>query len=544
LRKLRFGTPLTALAASALVLTGCTPAATTRTASVDDSIKVAVSALPSSYDLESNFQASNENYTLWAQTMANLLGYVYEEKDGVQVQDFTKFKGVLAEEENPYTISDDGQTYTFHLRKDILSHAGNPLTAEDVRWSVERKFAVNGGVLSQLKSYFSSMDQVEVVDDHTIAFHLDHPGNNNIFLQVFTGQMGKIWDKTEMVKHATDADPWAAQWAKANPGAGFGPYEVESVTEGQQMVLTANPGSAVGESAIRTITLQVVPDSGTRAQLLASGDVDLAESLTPSDQVTIGSNPNVQLPEVENPIEFVALALVKNKAPFDDDLVRQAFSYAIPYEEIINQIYQGRATPSSGWITSTMGVTDISGEPAYTYDVEKAKKLLSEAGKPAVDVTLTVSNAIPDIVDAAIMIKSYAADAGFNVTVNQLAPAEFGTGRVNLSFQSILAANRSQTQTPSYISVNFFSPTTANNSGFVATEEWNGLVKSAVDAGPGTSKEAAPFWQKVQDYLNEDASHLPMVYKQPNQAYSAGLAGMSYRYDNTVDYSLLTPAGK
>jgi peptide/nickel transport system substrate-binding protein len=475
--------------------------------------------------------------------MSNLLGYTYEEKDGVQVQDFTSFEGVLAEADEPYTVSDDGQTYTFHLREGIVSHAGNPLTSEDVRWSVERKMNVIGGVLTQLKAYFSSMDQVEVIDDQTIAFHLDNAGNDNIFLQVFTGQMGKIWDKTAMLEHATEADPWAVEWAKANPGNGFGAYEVDSITAGQQMVLTANENYALGEPALKTITMQVVPDSGTRAQLLSSGDVDLAESLTPSDQVTIGENEGVQLPEVENSIEFVALALVKNKAPFDDDLVRQAFNYAIPYDEIIEQIYQGRATPSSGWITETMGLTGISDEPAYTYDVDKAKDLLAEAGKPNVDVTLTVSNAIPDIVDAAIMISSYAADAGFTVTVDQLAPAEFGTGRTSLAFQSILAANRSQTQTPGYVPVNFFSATTANNSGFVATPEFTALVDDAVAAGPSTSEEASPYWQEVQDFINEDASHLPMIYKQPNQAYSTGLEGMSYRYDNTVDYSVLTPAG-
>jgi hypothetical protein len=68
-------------------------------------------------------------------------------------------------------------------------------------------------------------------------------------------------------------------------------------------------------------------------------------------------------------------------------------------------------------------------------------------------------------------------------------------------------------------------------------------MASAIASGPGTSEQAAPNWQKVNDYINQDASQLPILYKQPNQAYSKDLANLSYRYDSTVDYSILKTAG-
>src|SRR5699024_293654 len=172
-------------------------------------------------------------------------------------------------------------------------------------------------------------------------------------------------------------------------------------------------------------TQQVVPDSGTRAQLLSAGDVDVAEGLSPNDLSAIEDDPNVQIPTVENTIEFLVLALVQNKEPFDDKLVRQAFNYAIPYEEIIEQVYQGYANPSSGWFTPTMGVPDLSTEPAYVSDINQAKALLAEAGKPSVDVTLSVPNNAPGVVDTALLIASHASDAGFNVQVDQLSSADF-----------------------------------------------------------------------------------------------------------------------
>lgn len=539
-----------AAAAAALVLaaTGCTDRAadSSSSASAKSSITVAIAAMPTSYDLEGNWAASNENYTMWSQTMVGLLRYKYVEKNGVLVQDFNQYQGVLADYDKPFTKTKtaDGLDYTFHLRKGVVSQAGNPFTAKDVYYSFQRKLSVDGGRLPQIKAYFNSIDQVQIVDDHTVTFHLHGVGNDDIFPQMLTGQMGRIWDSTEMKKHATDTDQWSEEWAATHDGAGFGPYEVASKTADQQVVLKANPHYPLGEPKIKKITMQVVADSGTRAQMLSSGDVQVAEALAPSDQEAISKKSGVQIPTVEHPIEFVDLALVQNKAPFDDKLVRQAFMYSVPYSQLIKQVYRGLAITSPGWLTPSMGVPGTSTKPAYTYNIGKAKHLLEEAGKPSVDVTLTVSNAIPDIVDSAVMIKSYAAKAGFNVTVKQLNAADFATGRANATFQSLLAANRSQTQTPSYIN-NFFMPNDPSNNGaFVPTAEWKKLNADAIAAGPMTSKEAAPYWEKVNAFVIDDASQLPILYRQPNQAYSTSLQGMSYRYDNTVDYSVLTPAGK
>jgi len=539
---------LAAVAAGALGLSACagTPGsgAGGDGAAGADAVTVAVAALPTSYDLEGAWNASNENYTAWTQLHANLLNYKYVEKDGVMVQDFTQFEGVLADADNPYEISDDGQTYTFHLREGVVSQAGNPLTAEDVRWSIERKLEVAGGRLPQVADYFNSVDQVEVIDDHTIAFHLDGVGNDNVFLPILTGQMGHIWDKKAMEEHATEDDPWAVEWATQNSGAGFGPYEVSSETEGQQLVLEANPDYVLGEPAVKSVTMQVVPDSGTRATMLNSGDVDVAESLSPTDLAAVAGQESVQIPSVENSIEFLDLSLLENKAPFDDQLVRQAFNYAIPYDKIIDQVYQGYAKPSPGWFTPTMGVPDLSTEPAYSYDPDKAKELLDEAGKSSVDVTLTVSNAVPDIIDTALLIASDAKDAGFNVQVEQASAADFGTGRAEQTFQALIAPMRVQIQVPSFVN-NFFLPgDPSNTSAFQPTQEWKDLMKTAIDAGEATSEEAAPHWRAVNDFINQDASHMAMLYKQPNQAFSTSLDGMSYRYDNTVDYAVLKPAGE
>jgi len=530
-----------ALAVVALALSSCANSGNgADTSAGGDEITVAVAGLPTSYDLDGSWGASNENYTVWSKTHAGLLKYADTEQNGVNVQDFTEFEGMLADTDEPYTVSEDGQTYTFNLREDVVSQAGNPFTAEDVYWSIDRKLNVSGGRLPQIADYFYSADQMEVIDEHTIAFHLDGVSNEDVFLPMLTGHNGFIFDKTELLEHATEDDPWAVEWAAQNSGWGYGPYVVDSITDDQQLILKSNADYVLGEPAIKTVTQQVVPDSGTRAQLLSAGDVDVAEGLSPNDLSAIEDDPNVQIPTVENTIEFLVLALVQNKEPFDDKLVRQAFNYAIPYEEIIEQVYQGYANPSSGWFTPTMGVPDLSTEPAYVSDINQAKALLAEAGKPSVDVTLSVPNNAPDVVDTALLIASHASDAGFNVQVDQLSSADFATGRAEQTLESLISPSRVQIQVPAFVN-NFFLPADPSNSGaFEPTEEWDSLMKQAIDAGPSTSEEAAPYWQQVSDFINDDASHLPILYRQPNQAYSRSLDGMSYRFDNTVDYSVLT----
>lgn len=532
-----------------LALAACTSAqtsgsddATGAQSSQSRNLNVAIAAMPTSFDLDSDWAATPENYTMWSQTQIGLLNYATKTENGITVPDFTKFTGALAVKNHPYTVSDHGQTYTFHLRHNVLSQAGNPLTAEDVYWSVDRKLHDNGVGLTQISAYFSSMSQVKIINKYTIAFHLNGAGNDNVFLPIFTGQTGKIYDKVELMKHATTSDPWATKWSATHTGWGFGPYEIESETAGQQITLKANPHYPDGKVAYKTITMKVVPDSGTRAQLLASGAVQVAENLTPSDQKSISSSPNVQIPTVKNPTEFVDLALIDNKAPFNSQLVREAFMYAIPYKQIISNVFEGRAKQLGGWITPAMGVPGISTKPAYSLDVAKAKSLLSQAGVTSpVDVNLVMSNAAPTLVDTAILIKGAAEKAGFDVTVDQENPGDFATGELNHSFQAIMIQNRSQVQVPSFVN-NFFNPGDPSNfSDYTPTAQYKAAYQAAVDAGAGSSKAAAPYWQKYNNLVNELALSLPILYTQPAHAYSKDLTGISYRYDSTVGYSLLAP---
>lgn len=525
----------------ALVLSGCATGKNPMAGPAD--LTVAVSSLPTIMDWEVGLQYTNENFTVTAQTQANLLRHPYvedPENPDMAVMDFTSYEPVLLDQETPYEI--DGNTYTFHLKEGVLSQQGNPLTTEDVIYSLERKFAYNSPGLPSLVPYFTSMDQVTAVDDHTFTVDFHHTDAGNIFLDFLGGMNGRIYDKEALDEHATEDDPYALEWTstvQANEGWGFGPYTIGSITPDQQMVLEANENYALGEPDVKSVVFQVAPESGTRTVLLGSGSVDIAEALTPTDLSSLSGSDEVKLASVMSPIEFSNLVLTQNKEPFDNELVRQAFRYAVPYDRIIEEVYKGLAVESYGWLSTQVQGLDM--DPAYTYDPEKAKELLAEAGMESVEFTLNVPNSIPDLVDSAILIQSEARKAGFEVNVRQASAGDIATGRAEQEFQGLLVSNRSQIQKPIYAYRTFFNPENPsnNNGAFTPPAEWEDLIGSANTAGDPFSAEAAEYWNQLQEITYQDASNLPMVYKQPNQAFRKGISNVSYRFDNTIDYSIL-----
>ncbi|HTF48178.1 MAG TPA: ABC transporter substrate-binding protein [Pseudonocardia sp.] len=506
------------------------------------SIVVAVPTLAPSFAGQDGGNAlTAEAYEINANTQATLVRnpYVPAKTPGTVTQDFNSYTGYLADS---YTVSPDGKTYTFHLRENLLSQAGDPLTADDVLWSFERKFASPTGNASAYGPAFTNpKTQLRKLDQHTVAFTLTEAGYGFTFLGLLANLNGHIYDSTFLKQHAAPDDPYAINWSKTHSDWGFGAYSIRSVTPGQEMVLSANPHFVFGEPSIKTITLRVVPDAGTRASLLIRGDVDLAESIRPIDQKPLAAVPGVTVPEVDNPIEFVDLTLVTNKPPFDNEVARQAMAWAVPYDQIIEQIYADRATRMVGSVNPRTKGYSTDGLPVYQYDPDRAKQLLAQAGHPdGLTFDLTVANTVPDLIDAAVLMKSYAAAAGITINVVQQSAAAFAQGRQLGSFQALMYRNRSQTQSPTYALTIFWRPhnNTANPS------RWeNQAFYDAVNAGIAQTDPldavAGHYWNQAMAIELNSAPEIFIANLQPSQAYRSTVHGYTYRSENAVDFANL-----
>ena len=258
-----------------------------------------------------------------------------------------------------YEISDDGLDYTFHLRDDVTFHDGTPVTADDVVFSIElyKASEYQGSQISMLSS-------VEATDEHTVVCHLDAPYSP--FLQGICSPM--IASKAYYESSEDDF---------VNNPIGTGPYKFVSRAKGSNIKLEANEDYYRGAPEIKEVTFEVIPDSSTKAIALHTGEVNFAE-IDSATKPQLEANPAITIAEVPTSA-FSYIAMNTEKEPFNDVKVRQAINYAIDRDNLVAVCYDGEAEVNSNICAKErFGYSDDQFQ--YTYDPEKAKELLAEAG--------------------------------------------------------------------------------------------------------------------------------------------------------------------
>lgn len=527
------------LSLTALALTAC-GSSSSAGGSADDQLVIVTASQPASFAAD-YASTGYEAAEYFVNTSGTLIRNPYVDgTDGMdRHQDVYDFEPELAE---GYEVSDDGLTYTFTLSQTARSTAGNPLTAEDVVYSMKRKFETPTSIVSFISDpIFTSPDQVTAVDEHTVAFTVDKPGYGFTLLSLLSNfAVGAIYDSTVLKEHESAEDPYAVEWSSQNFNWGFGAYKVDDFTSGQQMVYSANPDFALGEPEVKRIVQRVIAEPGQRANLLTAGDADIATQLLPSDQKTMVDDDTAQVFTVPTNA-FMYLPLTTTIAPFDDEAVRRAFALAVPYDQIASEVYKGRAEPASGVLDPTAPGYDAEGIEQNTYDPAGAKQILADAGiTEPVKFTLTVNNTYPDLQAAAVQIQSAAADAGFEVTIDPVSNAAFQEGLSAKSFQASMGRDYSIVQSPPYVMTLFYAAGSPINWPNWEVPAFYDAVAEGNDAADPLSDEAGVLWNKAERLIEEQVPTIWALKVQPLNAFAKGVEGYTFRTDNVIDYSELS----
>jgi peptide/nickel transport system substrate-binding protein len=524
------------IAAVGVLLAGCggAPAGS----SAGDTAVVVMPSQATQVSWDSGYVNSEDYIDL--QTLLNgtlvRMDYVESDAAGVITQDISNFEGYLAES---YEVSDDGLTYTFHLAEDVVSQAGNPLTADDVVWSFERKFDENtAGISAGLLATagLTSADQVTKIDDQTVSISIPRASDGYTLLGSLSLPMGIVYDSTFLQEHATDEDPYAVAWAATSyDNYGFGPYEIESLTEGAETVLVANEDHVGGAPAIDRLVRRVVPEVGNRLNAVRSGDADVAVALRPSDMASLASEPNVFVPDIATN-QRLFMTLVVNKAPFDRLEVRQALAHAVDYDRIIDEVYSGQAERQYGFLNPDLnGYTD-AGIPKWEYDPAAAKALLAQAGiTEPVDVTLTVSNADPIAADIAVILRDAASDAGFALTIEELTPAQVSEKQDKHLGEAYIGWGAPWNLSPPYVLQWVNNPDSTDTAW--TSEAFFAALDRGYAAGDVTTEEAGKAWNEAEVIWMQDAPNIPIAGLGTTVAFSSDLTGWTWRTDGGVDLS-------
>jgi peptide/nickel transport system substrate-binding protein len=381
--------------------------------------------------LEPNIPGSTrESFALSLSTYDRLVSFGRKQLNGKWVFDLDKITGELAES---YETSADGLTLTFHLRKDAKFQDGTPVTADDVKWSLDR--AVTAPVLGKAQLLTGSMtspDQFKVIDPLTFEVRLPKP--DKLALPNLATVYSIIINSKLAKAHASPEDPWALAWLKENT-AGSGPYIIESFKPGEQVIAKRNEawnrGSPEKPAFFKRLIIQTVPEPATRANLVERGDADIVIDLQASDVQALeakGKLKVISTPQY-NAVTFISM---NNKIPpFDNVNVRRAIAYALPYEDMFKAALFGRGAPLFG-ATWTDGKPPSGGFPIpqpITLDLDKAKAYLKAAGMPegfATNFSFNVGQA-STAEPMAALVKESLAKIGIQVDIQKLPDAQMST---------------------------------------------------------------------------------------------------------------------
>src|SRR5437879_3669466 len=276
--QVRYYTPMLGAAAALVLLLAAEPALAQSRA---ETLRYVTGA--SVNTLDPNVPGTTrEAFAVSLSTYDRLVSFGRKQLNGKWVFDLDKITGELAES---YDVSPDGLKLTFRLRKDAKFQDGSPVTAEDVKWSLDR--CVTAPILGKaqlLTGSLTSADQFKVIDPLTIEVMLPKP--DKLALPNLATVYPMIINSKVAKEHATADDPWATAWLKEHT-AGSGAYVVETFKPGEQVILKRdeawNRGSANKPAFFRRVIVPSVPEPATRANLVERGDADLVIDLQASD---------------------------------------------------------------------------------------------------------------------------------------------------------------------------------------------------------------------------------------------------------------------
>ena len=467
-------------------------------------LRIAVSSYLSSWDQDFvGFDLTA--LMLYKNVFPYLVDYGVTNAGGSQILDTQNITPTFAESFEPDA---EQKVWTLKLRRGVKFASGNEMKAADVKWSKDRAFAAQANVAGVYRTIgLTSADQVKVVDDYTVEFHQAFPSALTRQIQAISLY---VFDSVEAKKHASGSDPWAKEWFAKNPPTG-GYFNVAKATQGQEIELSANTGYPGPDPAkTPTIRISVVPAASNQRLQLQAGDIDIALGISQRDIQDLKKAPGIKVISAASNRQ-VAIQMSVTAAPFNDVNVRKALAYAVPYEQIINNVYGGDARPAKSPVPLDMPGYDESGYP-FTHDLDKAKAAMAASGRASLDSELVFEADNEEQQKIAVQVQSEAAKAGIRLKLTPLDPATLGERRTKKNIPLQITSGQLWVDDVEYmLATSFVKGANLNYSNYSNPEIEQIYEKSHTTVDTGARNA---LWKRVQEILAADVPWV--VICQPN----------------------------
>ena len=414
--------------------------------------------------------------------------------------DLTKLEPELAES---WQEASDGTSVTFKLR-DAKFHSGRPVSAKDVKWSLDRAVTIGGFATTQMNA--GSMEKPEqfvAVDDKT--FRIDFIRKDKLLMPNLGVTIPIVFD-SELATRNGGGDPLAKEWLKNNV-AGSGAFKVESWKPGTETIYVRNDDWACGPGpAMRRIITRDIPSPSTRRALLEKGDADVSFGLPPKDFKDLADAGKVQVIGVPVPNGIWYVAMNSAAGAFADPRMRQAIAWAMPYEKMMQVALYGRGVPMWG---ATGGPTTAWPQPfPYDTNMEKARALVQQVSPGGFTTSVLFDSGQATIAEPmAVLLKEALAPLGITVELNKVPGANF-RGELNKK-TAPMVINRfaGWLDWPDYY---FFWNFHGSNSVFNVSSYQNPAMDKQIDAARFTA-DPATYDAAVKSFVGLAEEQVPAV---------------------------------
>lgn len=335
---------------------------------------------------------------------------VYDRLVGYEAEDTTLLAPGLASE---WVADDAAKTITFTLREASFA-SGNPVRPEDVVFSFTRVIKLNltpAFILTQLGWTPENISDMVSIVDGKVVVKYEGDFSSAFVLNVLASRPASIVDEVLVTANAVGEDLGNA-WLNTH-SAGSGPFVMEDYRPAEIVRLTANENYFRGAPAMKSIIIRHVAEAATQQLLLTSGDVDIAKNLTPDQIASLPADTVKVETYPQAAVHF--LSFNQKTESLTPPAVWEAARYLVDYDGMTQSFLKGQMEVHQAfWPKGFPGSYD---ETPFTYDVEKAKQILADAGiTTPIDVTLDVINATP-FTDMAQSLQATFAEAGINFEI-------------------------------------------------------------------------------------------------------------------------------
>lgn len=433
-------------------------------------------------------------------------------------------------------VVDGGKMLRWKVRAGQTFENGKPIDAKSwertFHWHFDRKGV--GMAQAQVNGTLKSKEDVYAEGNDILVMKFEQPNPWQVSAFYILNQ--SVVDVEEIMKHASPADPFGEKWNETNTVAS-GPFKLEKWVRGEQLVFTARPDYWAGKVPIDRLILRIVPDASVRYQLLKRGEIDIASGIAFKDLAVLKDDPNIAF-DIPRTNDWREIVLHWDKPPLNDVNVRRAIACAVPYDEIISQVFYGIGEP----VKTPFGLLVEGADPSlwpYQYDLNRAKQYLSESTVPngfEMPYYMATTNVIEEPIG--VLLKDSLGKIGINLQLQKMTGVQLADSLIKKNAEMAQFSFYSWVPDAGYHILWNFLPDSFANFYNYKNGRVQGVGRQLVNMAPGP--ERTELLKQFQQGFAEDVASLPLVSIPEIYPHKKNLSGFAYYPDSTIRWDQIT----